>query len=410
MSKNEVKAVVSSFETENKAALPDDHVVNGIPKAERLMKNNEKKDRRQREIWYDGRSVPLEYRDIWGAVNNSNIKKVLVTKAQRGDVRWPLKTELITEITRSEDLDGLPAGETVMASDRYLLDLAKGSGYRTCLSYSISDRQALDSSWREAINHDYLVVDFDLPTNIPLELIIARLQNKGTALLKQETSLAGLEVVMGVLETGSDGVLLATTDISEIIKVSQYLYRRDQRQIDLLPLRVKEVRHIGMGARACIDTTGLMTQEEGMIVGSTSSGGVFVCSETHYLPYMNLRPFRVNAGAVHSYVWMPDNAAEYLTDLQAGSKVLCVNTRGESRVLTVGRIKIEMRPLLLILGGAGGQEINVIVQDDWHIRLMGVGGHPLNATTIVPGTELLAYVCEPGRHVGIKVDETIIEK
>lgn len=157
-------------------------------------------------------------------------------------------------------------------------------------------------------------------------------------------------------------------------------------------------------------TTGLMTQEEGMLVGSTSSGGIFVCSETHYLPYMNLRPFRVNAGAIHSYIWMPGNMAEYLSDLQVGSKVLCVNIHGQVRELTVGRVKIEMRPLLLIKGVAAGTELNVMVQDDWHIRLMGADGKPKNASLIRPGDELLAHVCESGRHVGIKVTETILEK
>ena len=60
-----------------------------------------------------------------------------------------------------------------------------------------------------------------------------------------------------------------------------------------------------MGDRGCIDTTSIMTKDEGMIVGSTSAGGILVCSETHYLPYMELRPFRVNAGGVHSYVLSP---------------------------------------------------------------------------------------------------------
>lgn len=122
------------------------------------------------------------------------------------------------------------------------------------------------------------------------------------------------------------------------------------------------------------------------------------------------RPFRVNAGAVHSYVWMPGDAAEYITDLAAGSKVLCIDTKGNARTLSVGRIKTETRPLLLIKGKVQDCELNVIVQDDWHIRVMGADGKPRNATEIKPGDELLAYVCKPGRHVGIKVDETIIER
>ena len=46
-----------------------------------------------------------------------------------------------------------------------------------------------------------------------------------------------------------------------------------------------------------------MGQDEGMIVGSTSAGGIFVCIETHNLPYMELRSFLVNAGAYILMFW-----------------------------------------------------------------------------------------------------------
>jgi 3-dehydroquinate synthase II/3-amino-4-hydroxybenzoic acid synthase len=296
-------------------------------------------------------------------------------------------------------------------SDRQdLLESAKERGYKTCVFLSVDNKELLDKSWQDAGKFDYAAVNFDLPTNIPLELIIARLQDSKTVLLRQATTFVDMEVAFGVLEKGSDGVLFSSTDLTEIMEVIHYMSRQESGRLELHPLTVTEVRHVGMGVRGCIDTTDLMTQDEGMLVGSTSSGGIFVCSETHYLPYMNLRPFRVNAGAVHSYVWMPNGAAEYISDLEVGKKVLCVNTKGEMRELTVGRVKIEVRPLLLIKGVAAGTELNVIVQDDWHIRIMGADGKPKNASTIQVGDELLAYVCEPGRHVGIKVNETITEK
>lgn len=367
-------------------------------------------DHTAREVWFDGREIPLEREDIWSLINNSVIKNIVVTPAQRLSNRFSSKSVLITEICRPEDLENITAGEIVLSNDQELLNTAKKRGYKTCVVFKIEGREALERSWRNASKFDYAVVDFDLPTNIPLELVIARLQEADTVLLKRETCLEDLKVAFGVLERGSDGVLFSSTNPAEIVKVNNYLSRRNVSKIELQTLVVDEVKHIGMGARACIDTTGLMTPDEGMIVGSTSHGGIFVCSETHHLPYMNLRPFRVNAGAVHSYIWMPNNSAEYLTDLQAGSKVLCVNTKGETRTLSVGRVKTEIRPLLLIKGKVGKQELNVIVQDDWHIRLMGADGKPKNATVIAPGTKLLAYVCEPGRHVGIKVEETIIEK
>ena len=369
-----------------------------------------RKNNYAREVWFDGREVSLERQDIWGLINNSPIQKVVVSVKQRHEGHYPLKTELITEVKNSADLNSVNSGEIVLSTDQVLLQSAKQQGYRTCVFISVEGREAMEQTWQDALKYDYVLVDFDLPTNIPLELIIARLQDSETALLKKVTTFAEMATVFGVLEKGSDGVLFAGTDFHEIIKVSEFLSAQDMQNIELHPLTVSEVRNVGMGLRACVDTTGLMTTDEGMIVGSTSQGGIFVCSETHYLPYMNLRPFRVNAGAIHSYVWMPNNAAEYLSDLAAGSKVLCVNIDGKARILTVGRVKMEVRPLLLIKGTAAGKEINVIVQDEWHIRIMGADGQPRNASLIRPGDELLAYVCEPGRHVGIKVNETIIEK
>jgi len=365
---------------------------------------------KQREIWFDGRSVPLERHDIWGLVNNSPIKKVVVSAQQRRDGHYPHKTELITELRNEEDLAGIAGGDIVLSDRLDLLEKACHCGYKTCGFFSVSGSESLEQSWQEAVKFNYAIVDFDLPTNIPLELIIARLQDRKTVLLRQVTTVEDMEIAFGVLEHGSDGVLFTGIDAAVVQKMIKYLSKETIHRIELQPLVVTEVRHVGMGARACIDTTGLMTPEEGMIVGSTSGGGIFVCSETHFLPYMNLRPFRVNAGAVHSYVWKPDDSAEYVTDLAAGSKVLCVNIRGEARELTVGRVKTEMRPLLMVKGEVSGKELNVIVQDDWHIRIMGADGRPKNATEIRPDDKLFAYVCEPGRHVGIKVDETILEK
>lgn len=366
--------------------------------------------KRQREIWFDGRALPLERQDIWGLVNNSPIEKVVVTAEQRRNGHYPHKTCFITEVRDAEELSGLSAGETVFSDSPQLLEAAGKRGHKTCIFLVINNGEALEKSWQEAVKFDYAAVDFDLPTNIPLELIIARLQDSNTILLRRVETTADMEVAFGVLEKGSDGVLFTGTEMAEVRQLGSYLLKGETGSLELARMVVTEVRHVGMGSRACIDTTDLMGRNEGMIVGSTSGGGIFVCSETHFLPYMNLRPFRVNAGAVHSYVWAPNNATEYITDLAAGSKVLCVNTKGETRELTVGRVKIEVRPLLMIKGEAAGTDLNVIVQDDWHIRIMGADGQPRNSSAIRPGDSLLAYVCEPGRHVGIKVNETIIEK
>lgn len=367
-------------------------------------------ENKKREVWFDGRAVSLERYDLWGLVNNSTFEKIVVTREQRFEGHFPQKTQFITEIERIEDLENIPPGEIVLSDQTFILDHAGSQGYRGCVFLAIQQKESLEEACAIAAKYDYAVVDFDIPTNIPLELFIARLENKNTTLLRRTTTADETAVAFGVMEKGSDGVLFNGIEPQEIIKVANILNQVSLSAIELKPLQVTLTRHIGMGWRSCIDTTGLMDQEEGMLIGSTSGGGILVCSETHYLPYMNLRPFRVNAGAVHSYIWMPDNTAGYLTELEAGSKVLCVNWRGNARELTVGRVKTEIRPLLLIKGEMDGAELNVIVQDDWHIRLMGADGRPKNATAIQPGDHLLGYSCRQGRHVGLSVTETIIER
>ena len=99
---------------------------------------------------------------------------------------------------------------------------------------------------------------------------------------------------------------------------------------------------------------------------------ILISSETHPLPYMPTRPFRVNAAALHSYVVAPDNRTRYLAELESGAEILAVNVQGKARRVVVGRAKVETRPLLLIEAkNAANRAINIIAQDDWHVRVLG---------------------------------------
>lgn len=82
---------------------------------------------------------------------------------------------------------------------------------------------------------------------------------------------------------------------------------------------------------------------------------------------------------------------------------------GRFREVSVGRVKVELRPLRLIEARHGDVTVNVFLQDDWHVRVMSADGKPLNLTDVKPGTLLLGHLAEPGRHVGIKVNEKISE-
>lgn len=364
----------------------------------------------KKQVWFDARNTSFDDTKILPLVYNSDIN-VLVVRAENKDMyKAPLKTVYVVEVSKQEELEALQKENIVLSGDEEILQKCRLKGYKTCVLLSVDDRDSLEKSWKIGSNYDFLLIDFKCETNIPLELIIARLQKSNTILLKKVKTAEEAEIAFGVMEHGSDGVMLTSDSMEEIVMLKKVMQKRQTLNLPVVPARVKSIEHIGMGYRACIDTTSLLNKNEGMIIGSTSQGGILVSSETHYLPYMNLRPFRVNAGAVHSYVWCPENTTEYITDLQSGSKVLVFDNAGNVREVSVGRIKIEMRPLLKITVEASDTIINTIVQDDWHIRVLGINGEPYNVSALTSDTILAAYICKSGRHVGIEIDENIIEK
>ena len=100
-----------------------------------------------------------------------------------------------------------------------------------------------------------------------------------------------------------------------------------------------------------------------------------------------------------------------MSELRAGASVSVVSTEGVSRNVPVGRVKTEVRPLRLLEAEfESGERINVLMQDDWHVRIFGADGSVRNITELKPGDEVLAHLAEPGRHVGIAISETIEER
>jgi len=153
-----------------------------------------------------------------------------------------------------------------------------------------------------------------------------------------------------------------------------------------------------------------MTLGEGMLVGNTASGFFLVHSESIDNPYVASRPFRVNAGAVHAYTLTPGGKTKYLADLKAGDEVLLVDCRGNSQTAYLGRNKIEKRPMMLIEAEAEGLPISLVMQNAETIRLVTAEGKSVSVTNLKAGDKVLAHIEKVGRHFGIKVDETLIER
>jgi 3-amino-4-hydroxybenzoic acid synthase len=176
-------------------------------------------------------------------------------------------------------------------------------------------------------------------------------------------------------------------------------------------LEIVKLTHLGLGDRVCVDTCSHLRPNEGILVGSYSTGLMLVSSETHPLPYMPTRPFRVNAAALHSYTLTPGNRTRYLSELRCGTEILAVSTDGGVRRVVVGRIKMETRPMLQIEARtASGQLVDMVGQDDWHVRALGPGGSVHNFTELRKGDVILGHTMTDQRHVGYAIREFLHEQ
>lgn len=356
-------------------------------------------------VWCDLTTAGDTFPDVLTAVLQAPIEGVLVRPDQAAGLTLPPRVELCVLVTSAADLDRLDdvKPDTVIAATPEL-----AAGARCGALIEVTDEASMLRAV-ELTSLGTVVVSFRDTTNIPLELIVAQAQLRGSRVVKVVRSAEDAIVASGVLERGPAAVLVAAADVAMVGELSRALLAGDTVQIDLREAEVVRTESIGMGTRACVDTVSLFDADEGILTGSTSGGGILVCAEVHYLPYMNLRPFRVNAGGIHMYAWGPEGRTPYLSDLGAGERVLAVNTAGRARPVVVGRIKAEVRPLRLIECRAGETTINVFLQDDWHVRVFDSAGTVRNSTDIRVGDRLLCTLDRPGRHVGIPVTETIAE-
>jgi 3-dehydroquinate synthase II len=243
-------------------------------------------------------------------------------------------------------------------------------------------------------------------TIIPIENLLAR---RGKNLMVQVANSEQAKLMVEILEKGVDGVVLNTTDINEIKKTAEIIHSVSER-ISLVAATITATKQLGMGDRSCLDTCTQMTLGEGMLVGNTASGFFLVHSESIDNPYVASRPFRVNAGAVHAYILTPGGKTKYLADLKAGDEVMLVDNEGRSQTAYLGRNKIERRPMLLIEAEAEGQPISLVLQNAETIRLMDPQGKAISITNLKPGDKVLAHIEKSGRHFGMKVEESLIER
>jgi 3-dehydroquinate synthase II len=66
--------------------------------------------------------------------------------------------------------------------------------------------------------------------------------------------------------------------------------------------------------------------------------------------------------------------------------------------------------MMLIAAEAEGEPISLVMQNAETIRLVSAEGEAVSVTTLKPGDKVLGHIEKAGRHFGMQVDETLIER
>lgn len=332
---------------------------------------------------------------------------VLVTRDQIKDVRSKGAKRVASD--GDGDVVLIPVSDVERIRDLKSKDLTVG------VKITVGNKEDLNQIPTD-LDFDYLVVDCPNWKIIPTENLIALGVGKWKLIVRIDNP-SEAKSLLETLELGADGVLLKTLEEAELESLSKTIRsivtRReeieDSPKLSLVEATVTEVTELEIGARVCVDTCNLMRKGEGMLIGCQSSGLFLIQAEVEESLHVASRPFRVNAGPVSSYIASSPEKTQYLSELKGGDKLMIVDQEGRTRRAIVGRIKIELRPFVLIVCEHNGNAFKSIVQNAETVRYVTRDGSK-TVTEISEGDKLLLWVVEGGRHFGTLVEEeTVIE-
>ena len=245
-------------------------------------------------------------------------------------------------------------------------------------------------------------------TMIPLENIIAAASGSGTKVAASISKEIELNGAAFALQHGVDAIVVPFE--SKIIRAAKKIVgektsKYAESTYEEARLSIADVTSIqsgGVGERVCVDLTERLDLGEGMLIGSSANAMAMIHGETIPSEYVPTRPFRVNAGAVHAYCLMADGSTRYLSELEAGHEVAVVNSEGKLRPATIGRLKIERRPFLIVHFSSGHDVGQIMAQQAETVRLVKPGGH-VSVTSLKAGDKIFVRGDSGMRHVGLEL-------
>ncbi len=240
---------------------------------------------------------------------------------------------------------------------------------------------------------------------IPVENILAQCEKVAV----EACNLEQVRLATGILQRGVSTVVLLPQALPEIKTIIKE-HKLSQGKIQLQEAIVTKVQAVGLGHRVCVDTLSMLQKGQGMLIGNSSAFTFLVHGETEHNEYVAARPFRVNAGAVHAYAQLPKDKTTYLGELSSGNDVLIIDAQGNTSLACVGRVKIEVRPMLMISAQIpNGPSGSVFLQNAETIRLTTPNSEPISVVNLQEGDTILCHIDSAGRHFGMRIEEDIQE-
>ena len=331
------------------------------------------------------------------------MSKEIWVRADRQDVKEERKETVISALESGVDVALVRAEDSDFAEFGKVTLHVAGKDVELVELRTPEDQ---DRAMAMAGKADAVVLDSKDWTIIPLENLIAKFRGTKTKVLACASTIEDAKLYMQTLEKGVDGIVIDVDDPEEIRKFAGAI--SGSGKVDLTPLEVVSVKNIEMGDRVCVDTISMMVPGEGMLIGSQAACLFLVQSESEDNGYVAARPFRVNAGAVHAYVLGPEGRTRYLAELKSGEPIVLVDREGNTRTSSVGRCKVEQRPLLMLTATDGESVYTTILQNAETVKLVTPDG-AISVSKVSKGDKVLARVEEGGRHFGMKIEETIRE-
>lgn len=308
----------------------------------------------------------------------------------------------VVDATASLDLH---AGEELLRRDGAELQREGGPSVRIV---AVRDPAELAGAIGQIPAGGAVAIEWKGDRVIPLENAVAA-SGRRFEIWTYARSIGEIPGSLGALEHGADRVIVEVRTPPEVDAIESILEGPLPSALSWTLVPVVSVEPAGLGDRIIVDTTSLLRPSEGFLVGSAAAFLFHVASEAVGSRFSRARPFRVNAGSAHSYVLMADGSTRYLAELSPGDTVLAVDPDGRSRSVRVGRLKVERRPMVLVVAEDQGTRRTVFLQEAETVRLSGESSR-IATTDLHEGTSVRGVRLPPARHLGHAIEETIEER